>query len=376
MFKNLDEKSKRMLLLLAGVVGFFIFIILIVWIVGLFRNSSLTYTEMEEKMVSAAKEYYSSSDNLLPINDGESYEINASTLAELEYIKPLIEYQKDESVACSGKVTVTKNGEYYSYAPYLNCGDKYTTQFLYEKLINQVVSKDDGLYKTTEQFEDDGKKTAYIYKGDYANNYLKIDESLWRIVKIDSNFNLVITEENYNIEIGYNDAWDNRYNSELNERVGINDYYKSIIRTKIIEYYNTLPEILKEKTVSRNLCVGTRSLNDTNKDGSVECSKILENQYVGLLNTHDYMNASLDVNCKTIKDKACSNYNYLTSYERSFWLLNPNKENIGKGYKYSAGAIIDSKLSSSSRGRVVVGITKDSIYVSGTGTYNDPYIVR
>ena len=376
MFKNLDEKNKRMLLLLGGVIVFFILIIFIVGIVGMFRNSSLSYTEIEEKIVSASKEYFSNRNDALPINDGESYEISASTLAETGYMKPLVEYQKDDTIACSGKVTVTKNGDYYSYAPYLNCGDKYTTQYLYEKLIAEVVSKDDGLYKVTEQYENKGKKTAYVYKGDYANNYLKIDESLWRIVKIDSNFNLVITEENFNIEIGYNDAWDNRYNSELNERVGINDYYKSIIRTKIIEYYNTLPEILKEKTVSRNLCVGTRSLNDTNKDGSVECSKILENQYVGLLNTHDYMNASLDVNCKTIKDKACSNYNYLTSYERSFWLLNTNKENIGKGYKYSAGAIIDSKLSSNSRARAVVGITKDSIFVSGNGTYDDPYIVR
>lgn len=376
MFRNLDEKNKRMLFLLAGVIGFFILIILIVWIIGMFKNSSLSYTELENKMVSASKQYFSDRKDTLPINNGESFEINSSTLSEAGYMKPLVEYLKDDTVVCSGKVTVTKNGDYYSYAPYLNCGDKYVTEYLYEKLINEVVSKDDGLYKTTEQIANKGKKTVYVYKGDYANNYLKFEDSLWRIVKIDNDFNLIITEETFDIDNGYNDAWDNRYNSELGEKVGINDYYKSVVRSELNKYFNILPETLKEKIVARDLCVGTRSLTDTNKDGSVECSKVLENQYIALLNTHDYMNASLDENCKTIKDKSCSNYNYLTSYERSFWLLNTNKENVGKGYKYSAQSIVDSKLSSSSRARAVVAVTKDTIYVSGNGTYDDPYIVR
>ena len=374
--KNLDERTKKMLFLAGGITALLIVIIIVALVVGKIKNSSLTYDQIEDKMTEAAKSYYASRNDQLPINETEEIEVNASLLASSGYMKELSKIQKDKSVACEGKVVVTKSGEYYNYSPYLNCGDKFTTTYLYEKVMSGVVSKDDGLYKT-EQYSKKGKQTIYVYRGDFVNNFVSIDDVLWRIVKVNPDFSLMLIQEYVDKDNGYRDSWDNRYNAEKGYNDGINDYYKSIIRNAIKNYYlsDRLSNSFKSKLVATPICVGLRKDNDTSKDGKIECSTTIEGDYLSLLTAYDFMNASLSSTCKTIVENNCNNYNYLSTYPKTFWLLTASSDTTFQGYRYSSG-ISKTRLSSTASARLVANITKNSVYVKGSGTETDPYIIK
>ena len=374
--KSLDDKTKRLIMVFGGFIIFLILIIVIVSIIGNLKGSSLSYTEIENKLVEGAKNYYSSNSGALPLNDADQVEISSTLLAEEGYIKELSKYQKDKSVSCTRRVIVTKSGDNYNYSPLLDCGDKYTTTYLYEKLLENVVSKDDGLYKTTEYSDKTGTKNVYVYRGDYVDNFIKLDEHLWRIVKINDDFSIMVIEEEFNNETSYRGAWDDRYNKDKNTNNGINDYYKSIIRRNILNYYdNYFSENLKSKVVLKDICVGLITENTLKGNGKAVCSKTLNTDYASLLTVYDFMNASLDTNCKKTTDYSCSNYNYLTDYDRSFWLLNADSEKSWKGFKYSS-AITSSNLSTTSSARVVINLNKNLIYSGGNGTYENPYIIK
>ena len=375
MSKYIDEKTKRLLIGLGAVVGLILLIIIIILIINSLKPKTLSYTGIEDKMVEAAKLYYAKNNESLPVNENEEIEVSVSTLVEAGYMKDLSKYQEDRKVSCSGSVIVTKGGEYYNYAPKLDCGDKYSTKYLFEKLLGTVVSKDDGLYKTTE-YSPKGTVNTYVYKGDYVDNYVKLNGVVWRIVKMDSKFNLTLIENDYDRKVDYKGPWDNRYNVQKSSDIGINDYYKSVMKRTIDqEVYDKIDSDTKAKLLMKDICIGKRSTTETRKDGSVECSSTLSNEYLSLLTAYDFMNASLDSNCKAILDKSCGNYNYLTAYDKSYWLLTANSENTYGGYKASS-YVSTSNLSTSAIARLVVNTTKNLVYVSGTGTETDPYIVK
>lgn len=374
--KKLDERAKKLVYIFLAIIGLIVLIIIIALIVGKFKTSSLSYGTIEDKLVSAAEEYYMDNKNALPLNETEEVEVSASVLTENGYIKDLSKYQKDKNAVCSGKVIVTKSGSFYNYSPYLDCGDKYATSYLYEKLLENVVSKDDGLYKTTQYTPSGKSETTYVYKGDYANNYVKINESLWRIVKVDGNYNSMIIENYFDKNIGYRSSWDNRYNPDKQYNVGINDYYKSIIRHNLNLYYDKLPDVLKRKIVLKDICVSSRSETDSKMDGSIECKKVIKEDYLSLLTTYDFMNASLDEGCKTIIDGRCTNYNYLLkNYDYSFWLLNPCLKKSYMAYKVDS-SVYTANLSSNARIRTVTNITRNTVYAGGSGTLTDPYLIK
>ena len=94
-------------------------------------------------------------------------------------MKPLAEYVGEDKT-CSGVVQVEKSGTNYLYVPYLNCGDDYVTLELYRKVLanETIVTSGYGLYQTN---------GSYVFRGEVVNNFVKLGESMWRIVKITSN---------------------------------------------------------------------------------------------------------------------------------------------------------------------------------------------
>lgn len=371
--KSLDERTKKLLFLVVGIIAILIVAIIVALIIGKIKNSSLTYEQIEDKMTEAAKSYYSARNDQLPINETDEVEVNASLLASSGYMKELSKIQKDKSTACDGRVIVTKSGEYYNYSPYLNCGDKYTTTYLYEKVMSTVVSKDDGLYKS-EQYSKKGKETVYVYRGDYANNYVSIDSILWRIVKVNSDSSIMLIKDTYDKNIDYDGVWDDRYNATSGQNVGNTNYYVSIIRKELKDYYESekMSENLKAKLVAKDICVAKRGENDKGKNNSIECKETIGGDKLSLLTVADYLNASLDTNCVKTTDLTCGNYNYLSKYNGIFWLLNTDTI---KGYRAST-EIIPTYLSKKGKARIVLNITKNTIYVGGTGTETDPYLIK
>lgn len=375
--KKMDDRAKKLLLLFAGIIVFIIIICIIAFVIGKTSNSSLDYVEIEEKLVEAAQNYYSKNSGELPLNEEErNVEVSVSTLVSSGYLNELSSYQKDESVICDGKVKVIKSGDYYDYSPYLDCGDKYRTIYLYEKLLDGVVTNDDGLYKTTQYSKNKGNVTRYIFRGEYPNNYVSIDGVLWHIVKIneDNTITLIkakVDRNNYDTVV-----WDDRYNIKTDSYDGINNFEESRIRRTLDTYYeNIYTEYLKKKMVNVTNCVGARRKTDNKNNGSIECSKLSENSFVSLLPTYDFINASLDKNCKTINDKSCSNYNYLTKFSGSWWMLTVSADVDTKAYVANKSARADN-FTDDYYARTVISLNENTIYTTGDGTSTNPYIIK
>ena len=68
---NFNDRTKKMMFIMLGVIGIIVLIIIIALVVGKIMNSSLSYADIENKMSAAAKSYYSNRNNELPLNDSE-----------------------------------------------------------------------------------------------------------------------------------------------------------------------------------------------------------------------------------------------------------------------------------------------------------------
>lgn len=327
-----------------------------------------TYSEIEDIMVSAAKEYYSKHKSKLPSEVGEIQSIKVSDLVSSEYMKQISEYVKDDEILCKGSVNVTKINDKYRYTPILDCGNDYSTVLLTDYIKNntKVVSSNEGLYSMNNEL---------VYRGEKVKNYASFAGYEWRIVKItEDKVVLILNEKIKESETTY---WDDRYNIEKNDTVGINDY--SVSRAK--EYLNTL---YNDNTIfsdndklllsNFDLYIGKRNDDDKDKSGLLEKSKIIENQYIGLLPAYDFMNASLDNNCTTTASLSCSNYNYLNTYDWNWWTMTGDSNSSYKVYRCSNyDSIYLSSASSNAYFRPVIHLVSDAVYVSGNGSSSKPY---
>lgn len=387
MLSAIKKMDKKMLTMIGVVFGIIIIIIVAIIIMSFSTGGKLSYSKIENKMISAAQKYYKDNDNLLPKKVGESVEIDAMVLASNSYMKNLSEYTK-ESVICEGKVIVAKTDSDYDYVPYLDCGTDYKTEFLVDKLLENVTSTGEGLYKIEDvvklgdplEFDDEGYDLAtnellkgYIYRGENVNNYIKLDGSLYRIVQIDGNNDITVITE-YKKSKG---PYDNRYNSDASQNCGINNYAVSRVYESIKKVYDGLDKdsTIKTKIATKNVCIGARSVDDTSTDGSTECSKVMKNQFYGLITVSNFMNASLSEKCENSLSAECSNYNYLASTSSSYWTMTPSTENTYSAYRI--GNKIESvKTNKTAIYRYVYYLSNRLRYVSGSGTENDPYIVK
>ena len=365
-----NELKKKLLFLGVIIVAGVLVLFLILFLVSSFVQKNYSYDDIEEIMRDAAVQYFKDNSSKLPENENQRVEIDASTLASYEYMKPLSEYTKD-GVSCSGKVSVQTNGSDYLYIPTLECGDAYTTKSLKDAITLQVVTQGYGLYQVGD---------SYIYRGELVDNYVQLDLSLWRVVKITSNGQIMLIYAGDSILSG---SWDDRYNSQVGYNRGINNYGTSRVRESLESLYESNDEdeaILSDddrsKLVSFDLCIAKRTAADTTKDNSVECSETLADQNIGLLTASDYMMASLDANCNTITDYSCQNYNYLVSGYR-WWLVTASSDSTNDTYAISnVGVASSTSTSSYMRIRPIVMLDASVLYDSGRGTANKPYKVK
>lgn len=378
MLKKID---KKILKIIGITIGIIIILIVGALLINLLLKERYDYRGIEKKMVSASKEYYNSNKTYLPQIEGNTTEVTLETLVSSEYMKNPGEYLGNKDVSCTGRVTVTKLEDNYRYAPYLDCGAKYKTTYLASKLRENIVTTGAGLYAVDQYVGDkEGVKnlvTNHIFKGEILNNYITVDDTMWRIVKVNNDDSIVLIFEGKDPEQLLYDVWDDRYNADRESKDGINNYSVSRAREKLSSIYQGefLPTELKNRLVKQNLCIGKRKEAVTTNDGSIECSTILAGEYLGLLPAYDYINASLDSNCKSLASQQCSNYNYLLEYDKSWWLLTTDADTTFKGYK-AAGEIVKSTISGDSRLRLVITLDPKTILTSGTGSQEDPYIVK
>ena len=353
--KNIDKKLLKRFGIMIGLI-IVLFIIMIIFIV--ISNSRMSYKEIESKMISAAKNYYSDNPNELPKSDNGVVSISTDKLAEHKYMKSLDKLSKNKNDNCSGQVTVTKNGKSLLYSANLKCNESYETKKLKDLLVENVVDKGNGIYKIGE---------SYIFRGDEVNNYVSFANKIWRILRINPDGTIRIIDTTRRDTI----PWDDRYNSDKKDTVGINDYNVSRVKSNIEDIYEEFEDNDKAYLMKMNLCIGKRGEEETTNDGSIECSQTLDNQNVGLLQINEFVLASLSDKCQTPEAPECTNYKYLADFS-SLWTLTADKNTSHKVYKVSNGAYLTS-ASNYSQPKIVVHINSQVNYLSGDGTEENPY---
>lgn len=362
-----DLGKKKLLIIAGGIVGLLILIIIILLIYNsLFVKTS--YKDIENKVVEAAKKYYSENESLLPTNENEEVQTTDANLTASGHLKSMNKLTKKLGSTCTATVIVSYAGGNYRYTPLLDCGDKYSTKTIVSHIQNSVsrVTSGEGLYELNGEL---------VYRGEEPNNYVKFSDKLWRIVKITDNKLVIILDEK-----SVKSVWDDRFNSDRNRTDGINDYKVSRIYEKLLEMYNG-DTIFNDNTrgllSSHNLYIGSRLDTDFYNDGSIEKAVLFEKQYIGLLPLYDYINASLDTNCNSAVTDSCINYNYLNQYGFNWWTLTSDQANTHKVYRITLdGSIGSIRASASSYVRPVIYLAKDALYTGGTGTSEDPYTIK
>lgn len=369
------ERARKKLLKIVGIIaGVFVLLLLIIFLLSVIIGRNYSYDQIEQILKNAGIKYYKVQEVLLPSNEGETSEVDASTLASENYklMKPLSKLRKNDT--CSGKVVVQKVNNDYVYTPYLDCGDKYKTEELYKAVIelNKPVTSGNGLYQMNGE---------YVFRGETVNNYLKLSKGLFRIVKITSDNKILLIPQ---FDTYYSGVWDDRYNNEMGFSTGINAYQPSRIRTTLATIYSSkidnftlLSDNDRQKLTSFALCIGKRGPEEENNSGSVECSDTLDNQMIGLLTVSDYLNASIDDNCKKTTSKSCQNYNYLKTKGTPWWLITAiNTKTSDVYYVNTDGYVQNSNALNYSYVRPTVMLNNNVMIKSGVGTEKEPFILK
>ena len=373
---SLKGKMRKILLI---VILFTILLIVVIWLLSLTSAKKQSYKDIESTMKKAAEKYYNNHKGELPTEDKSTSEVSLQKLINGNYMKDISKY-KSGSGSCTGKVVVENNDDVYLYIAYLDCGEKYTTTELFREITKEenIVTEDSGLYYMNGE---------YVFRGENVNNFVKIDENLWRIVKVDKNNEvvLILNEPYVNVK-----NWDNRYNTARKMAYGYNDYKKSRLREyneaiyeaskkgDTSEYKNPLLSKNSVKYISGyNLCYGNRASNDSTNNNSFECKNVLENTKIGALTLSDFINASTDPECKTATSKSCQNYNYLITNKKTFWLITGNSANSYEVYRVNQYGKLESiQASSYSSIRPVIHLNSKTMFNNGTGEEVDPYTIK
>ncbi len=359
-FKSMNSKQK---LILKVVLIFFVICILLVVVIGIFKNRKLTYTQIEDKLISSAEKYYSEKEELLPKSEGGSVTIDSLTLIENKYLKELTKYNKNAD-SCSATVRVVNNNGNYLYLPSLKCSD-YSTTTLYDEILKNetIVEEGTGLYLMNDE---------YVYRGEYPNNYVKFADKTWRILSINNDKEIRLIQ----VDSFQDTPWDNRYNVNSNYSSGITKYEISRIKDKLNTLYESAFDARSKSLISsKQLCIGSRNRKETDNSGKVECSKLTEDYYpVGMIQVNEFIRVSIDSNCKFQTNSSCTNYNYLTKLESDFWTITPSVDNDYEVY-YVGGVIVTGIASDFVPVRLTLNLTDGIRYESGNGTVDNPYIV-
>ena len=369
--------KKSMIIAGCSILGVLVLLILIVWLLSVFKKSYTTYEKVETKMVEAAKSYYKTYPELLPVEEGK-YTLQYSALVQGKFIKPLNELLVDGD-SCFAEVNVYKNNNTYDYIPRLDCGDSYQTLELTQKILidNPVTTTGSGLYQN-----DQG---IYYFRGKVTNNYIsfgkvkinnKEKDILWRILSIDANGNIQIISE---VPFTSKTTYDNRYNIDVHKQSGYNDFSNSVLYeflTKMSNGTSFLKEKEKSKLVPQQLCIGKRKLSDNVNDGSIECAEKSEPIYFGTITPYEYMRISLDDNCFRPVNRSCGNFNFLNNADRSTqWSITATDENTEQAYVLEGQIFSLVKANTPRSVYPTAYISARNLYKSGEGKKSNPYLI-
>lgn len=365
----IERMKKRMLLMGAIVLVIIVVAIIVWWLVSL--SQTLTFQQIENRMVKAAEKYIEDNPHYLDTADNGNVLISMNQL-EQGYIEGLNNFV-EETVLCFGEVRVAKLEDHIAYFPYLDCGDDYKTTSLAELIFEsqEIVEAGPGIYVMGDE---------YVFRGLLVDNYVKFNNRLWRIMAINETGEVKLIENDLQPRI----AWDNRYNEENRNTTGINTFVDPKTENSRIKIQLDEMIFSKEyldtknwgKLVYMDLCVGDRTETDNDKIGKSECRNKIDNQILALPAVYEFLRISLDPDCLTTDSRSCQNHNYFKSSNERFWTSTPVKDSTSRVYVVNYGYIYVLRASSQVPFKIVITLNDSAISMSGIGSLEDPYLLK
>ncbi len=280
-----------------------------------------------------------------------------------------------------------------------------------------------GITKTNSSGLNTSGYASDVDSGNEVNNYIKVpwedystytdctndNNKCWRIIGINEDGSITIIRDksitnqvfdntpnsHYIIKPntrGYNDLLANSYTTYANEYREYSLMYNYLYGSG--GYQNTTIKpyslILQTLNVCLNKADSYMGINNTPYDTSAYVTNTcdvtnkinikefqpLENQYVRLLYTEEYLNASLESTCKYDQEYQCRNRNYLYN-KTNYWSINGNgTDNWGVRCIENNGRATNRDANNNYGIRPVV-ILKPSVLISGgSGTKSEPYVIN
>ena len=246
--------------------------------------------------------------------------------------------------------------------------------------IGEVATSSEGLIET----QNDTAST-YYFRGSVTNNYVKFANVMFRIVRINEDGSVrLITDNLLDDKAPYKKAVPNI------EDAGNVILSTSTIKETLNDFYNNTLSDYQKYVVDSNFCSeNTYYIEEENKKlftsynriinettASLSCSGTLEQSKVGLLSIDEAIYAGASKNGTNT-----SYYLYNPNITSTWWtltgsqvLLNNNAvDNFAIGI---TGEILsETKITSNQGIRPVISLDK-TVSASGSGTYEDPYVIE
>lgn len=180
----------------------------------------------------------------------------------------------------------------------------------------------------------------YIYKGNVTNNYLKYNNMLWRIVRINSDKSIDIILDDYINVL----PWNNNV--------------RKFKESDIFKYLNNefLNNLDKSMLTENSFC--TDEINDLTK---ITCNNQNDDNYVKLLDVTNFLNS---IN---------NSKSYLVKEDEIFWLSDIDTDKV---WHTNSVNVSESDPSTFYEIKPMVRLKETNLYVEGDGTKNSPYTLK
>lgn len=194
----------------------------------------------------------------------------------------------------------------------------------------RVVETGDGLYSINGN---------YVYKGANVDNYLLLNNMLFRIIKINGDKTIDIVSDEYINKVMWNETITDYSNSNI----------KKYLNSKVLSLFD------KDNLVKTSYCS-----DKVYELSEISCEETNNEDYIRLLGINDYLNSLND------------NKTYLNSGNEYDWLHNAGKNNAW----HTTGSYISNSSPSNLYGvRFVLTLKNSLTYSKGDGSELNPYII-
>ena len=188
----------------------------------------------------------------------------------------------------------------------------------------------------------------YYFVNDVDKNYVKYSNILWRILKINSDNELVLVSDKPLTSLAFNPNSEDYLSSDVNKWMNTND---EVENTGILEgqLNNKAKYLVKNK-----VCI-----DEVNEIKNTKCSNYNGDNYINLLSINDYINSGAD---KSYINNDTNFYLANLNKDKEVWYVNDSKKLATSDKEDLLGI------------KVVITINSSVEKVSGDGTINNPYM--